>query len=108
MTQSADHSALLRAARLLHVEFPTSGKPPADLCGEHARIWSAWWRYAQSYDPRYPKDYRNQGPITDARTSHAERRANWLRRGLEDLALTEQICRSGQSPQCGPSTATRR
>lgn len=90
----------LRSAGLLKVDFPATRTPPGDLCPEHARVWRAWWDYARSYDPRHPKDYGNLGPIADARTSHAQRRASWLRRGLEDLALTERICRSGKSPQC--------
>jgi hypothetical protein len=88
-------------------EFPTSGKPPADLCGEHGRIWRAWWDYARSYDPRHPKDFGNLGPIADARTTHAERRADWLRKGAQHLTEVEAMCRSGVSPQCGPRTDTR-
>lgn len=96
-----DNSEALRAAGLLNVEFP-GRKPPADLCAEHARIWRSWWDYATSYDPRHPKDYGHLSGIMDSRTSHAERRANWLRQGVQSLELVAQICRSGQSPQCGP------
>ena len=98
-----DHvTPLLRAAGLLSVpEFPPSGKAPVDLCGEHRRVWRAWWDYSQKYDPQHPKDFGNVGPISDARTSHAERRRDWLRNGAEQLRLTEEICRSGKSPQCG-------
>lgn len=102
-----DHGKALRDAGLLNVEFP-SRRPPADLCAEHGRIWRSWWDYATSYDPRYPKDYGNLSGIMDCRTSHAERRAHWLRQGLKDLALTETICRSGTSPQCGPALGSAR
>lgn len=97
-----EHVPVLRAAGLLDVpEFPATRTPPVDLCGEHARVWRAWWTYSTSYDPRHPKDFGSVGPIADARTSHAERRADWLRKGAVQLRLTEQICRAGTSPQCG-------
>lgn len=100
---TSDHvGQLMRAAGLLSVpEFPMTNTPPADMCPEHARVWRAWWTYAKSYDPRNPHDFGSIGPIADARTSHAERRADWLRKGAEQLRLTEQTCRSGSSPQCG-------
>jgi hypothetical protein len=102
-----DHVPLLRAAGLLDVpEFPAVRTPPADMCGEHGRIWRAWWTYAKSYDPRNPKEFGG-AHIADNRTSHAERRADWLRKGVEQLRLTEQICRSGRSPQCGPAGGPR-
>lgn len=102
-------TSLLRAAGMLSVpEFPLNGKPPEGLCPEHARIWRSWWDYARSYDPRHPKDFGNMGPIMDNRTSHAERRADWLRKGVVQLDLTVKICRHGSSPQCGPRKDARR
>jgi hypothetical protein len=81
--------------------FPAANRPPADMCGEHGRIWREWWKHSHSYNPRDPKDWPGQH-IMDSRTSHNARRAAWLRKGLEQLQLTEKICRSGKSPQCGP------
>jgi hypothetical protein len=87
--------------------FPPSNRAPEDLCDEHARIWREWWKHSHSYNSSDPKDWPGQR-IMDSRTSHNARRAEWLRKGLEQLHLTERICRSGTSPQCGPSQADRR
>ena len=73
--------------------------PPEDLCPEHARIWRAWRDH--HYDPRHPKDWPGQ-PLMDARTSHADRRADWQAKNAEQIAEVEQCCRSGRSPQCTP------
>jgi hypothetical protein len=94
----------LRAAS---AAFPAANRPPGDLCGEHGRIWREWWTHSRSYNSRDPKDWPGQR-IMDSRTSHDARRAEWLRKGLEQLQLTEKICRSGSSPQCGPSQTIRR
>lgn len=74
-------------------------KPPADLCRTHATAWTKWRTHSLSYDPRNPKDWPGQH-IMDSRTSHAERRRTWITKGREQLDLTENICRSGRSPQC--------
>lgn len=99
---SSDHVGnLLRAAGLLSVpEFPKIRTPPDDLCQVHALAWRKWWDYSKSYDPRHPHDFGSVGPIADSRTSHAERRADWLRKGARQLSLVEQICRRGNSPEC--------
>lgn len=100
--------AAAKAAGLYDVpEFPARCTPPDDLCGEHGRIWREWWRHSKSYSTLDPKDWPGQR-IMDSRTSHDARRAEWLRKGVGQLQLTEQICRSGKSPQCGPSQAVRR
>lgn len=95
------------ALRAAVAAFPVANCPPADLCAEHGRIWRDWWKHSHSYSSLDPKDWPGQR-IMDSRTSHDSRRAEWLRKGLEQLQLTERICRSGKSSQCGESTAVRR
>jgi hypothetical protein len=108
MTNPPDHTELLRAAGLLDVpDFPQTRTPPEGMCDEHARIWRAWWDYARSYRADKPRDFGGQH-IMDSRTSHAQRRADWLRKGLEQLRGTEIACRYGISPQCGPAQDVRR
>jgi hypothetical protein len=82
--------------------------PPADLCAAHRESWSKWRTYALSYDPRYPKDFGNIGPIMDARTSHADRRAEWVRKGRLQLDQVEALCRRGGSPQCSRPDESQR
>jgi hypothetical protein len=70
---------------------------PGDLCPEHRRIWIKWQRLR--YDIRRPKDWPGQ-MMMDNRTSHQDRARHWYTKNLEQMALTEEICRSGRSPQC--------
>jgi hypothetical protein len=95
------------ALRAAVAAFPTSSRPPADLCDEHGRIWREWWKHSHSYSSLDPKDWPGQR-IMDSRTSHNRRRAEWLTKGLEQLQLIERICRTGTSPQCGPAADRRR
>jgi hypothetical protein len=67
------------------------------LCKEHERIRSAWVKFR--YSTLHPKDWPGQ-MILDARTSHEDRRKEWDRKNAEQVALTEEICLSGKSPQC--------
>jgi hypothetical protein len=105
MPDDADTAA--KAAGLYDVpEFPALCRPPDDLCGEHGRIWIQWWQHSKSYRADDPKDWPGCH-ILDARTSHAARRAEWLRKGLGQLQTVENICRTGTSPQCGPALGRR-
>jgi hypothetical protein len=73
------------------------GAPPPGLCPAHRRIWSAWRDH--TYNSRAPKDWPGQ-ILLDARTSHADRRADWNRKNTEQMQLTADLCTSGRSPQC--------
>lgn len=73
---------------------------PVDLCGAHRRIWRDWQDY--SYDPRNPRE-PGGGQMLDSRTTHTERAEAWDRHNQGQMDLTERICRSGESPQCGPA-----
>jgi hypothetical protein len=67
------------------------------MCPEHTRIWRAWRDHL--YNPYHPQDWPGM-MILDARTSHAERRADWVAKNAEQMQLTEECCRSGRSRQC--------
>lgn len=77
---------------------------PADLCPEHRRIWRAW--RDNRYKPWAPTEWPGGSHIMDSRTSHTERAADWQRKNAEQQAATEEICRSGRSPQCTPKETT--
>jgi hypothetical protein len=74
------------------------GSPPADLCREHAKIWTEW--AALNYNWRHPCEWPGSSIIMDNRTSHDARAADWDRKTRQQLDLVEKICRSGNSPQC--------
>lgn len=69
-----------------------------DLCPEHRRIFQAWRR--NTYNPRQPRDWPGGQHIADSRTSHAEREQTWRRKNIEQMMLTAELCRRGDSPQC--------
>lgn len=74
------------------------GTRPAALCPTHTRHVAGW--RALRYDPRNPTEWPGGSHIMDSRTTHAERAAGWERKTAEQIALVEEICRSGRSPQC--------
>jgi hypothetical protein len=81
--------------------YPTD-PPPSDLCPEHRM---AWLQYRDRfYDPQNPTEWPGGAHIRDSRTSHAERRNDWIRRSRQQMDLIEGICRSGRSPECGPQS----
>ncbi len=86
----------------LDMRLAPGSLPPADLCPEHKRIWTAWQEYGRDHRGG-TRDWSNpNGHILDDRTSREERIDRWCAAAREQLDLTEQICRRGCSPQCTP------
>lgn len=50
------------------------------------------WRLVE-YNPRHPSEWPGTpNPIMDARTTHEQRRADWVRKTAAHIAHVEEIC----------------
>lgn len=61
-----------------------------NLCPACQAIRAQWLRL--DYNPRHPTEWPGQQQILDARTSHAERRADWQRKTAQQVVDIENRC----------------
>lgn len=84
-------------------------RPPEKLCPIHLEIWRGYrdMRFNPYSGNRWPGHPGSPFIVvgSDMNRVREERRVEWDRKSAEQMRLTEEICLSGQSPQCGPLPA---